>query len=71
MEELAAAARALCERLREVDDAVTAAFQIAALHHMPYSGPNYDEELKAVENILAGPRWKRGVFMITDFDREG
>ena len=53
MEELKAAARALCERLREVDADIGGAFAFMAIHGMPYTGPNYGEELKALEDILA------------------
>ena len=56
MEELEAAARALCEKLRIVDPAISGAFAFMAVHSMEYDGPNYSEELKALEAILE--TWK-------------
>jgi hypothetical protein len=50
---LEAAARALLAKLHAAGKAIDFAIQIATLHHCPYTGPTYGEEMVALEAALA------------------
>jgi hypothetical protein len=49
---LEAAARALLAKLHAAGKAIDFAIQIATLHHFPYTGPTYGEEMGALEAAL-------------------
>lgn len=57
-EDVEAAARALVARLLEIHDnpMYQAVWTCAHIHGMPYKGPTYEHELKALQGALASPR---------------
>lgn len=48
------AAAALCAKLHAVEKPVNASISIANAHNFPYTGPNWGEEIAALEALLKG-----------------